>query len=83
MKMDCRAFTNLVIHKDGEFLVGCMLGTQVLRWSNSPYDAWMTRNTESASIVAEKVDGEIYLFNPIVGQIRQYGGVKHDAMPKL
>lgn len=73
--MDCRAFTNLVIHKDGEFLVGCMLGTKVLRWSNSPYDAWMTRNRQFAAIVAEKVDGDIYLFNPVVGQIRKCKGI--------
>ena len=70
--MNCKQYTSLVIEKDGEYLVGVIVGTRILRWSNSPYDAWMTRKPESAARVSDKVGGQIMLFNPIVGQIRRY-----------
>ena len=72
--MDCREYTCLIIKKDNEFLVGCMMGTSILRWSNSQYDAWRTRIKEHAVKVADYVDGNIMLFNPIVGQMREYKG---------
>lgn len=42
-----------------------------LRWSISPWDAWITRDTETARKVADRVGGEIMLFNPVAGQIRK------------
>lgn len=72
--MDCRQYTNLIIKKDGEYLVGVIAGTRILRWSNSPYDAWITREPENAARVSDLVGGQIMLFNPVVGQIREYKG---------
>ena len=72
--MDCREYTRLIVKKDGEYLVGCVLGTKILKWDDSPYDAWWTRIKERAIRVANGVDGQIMLFNPIVGQLREYKG---------
>ena len=69
--MDIREHTGLIIKKDGYYLVGTILYSTDLRWSASPYDAWKTRRRESAQRVAEKVGGEILLFNPVAGQERR------------
>ena len=69
--MDIREKTVLIIKKGGEYLVGTILCSTDLRWSLSPWDAWATRTRENAEAVAEKVDGTVMLFNPIVGQIRE------------
>ena len=68
--MDIRRETCIIIRKDGEYLVGTILGSTDLRWSQSPYDAWKTRRKEDAERVAGKVGGEMVLFNPIVRQMR-------------
>lgn len=68
--MDIRRKTCIIIRKDGEFLVGTILFSTDLRWSTSPYDAWMTRKREDAERVAGAVGGEMVLFNPIVKQMR-------------
>lgn len=68
---DIRYHTAIVIEKDGEFLVGFSM---FLRWGSSCYDAWRTRNVEAARSVAEKVGGNMMLFNPVVGQIRKFRG---------
>ena len=70
--MDCRQYTNLIIKKDGEYLVGVIAGTRILRWSNSPYDAWRTRKPDDAVRVSDLVGGQIMLFNPVVGQMRRF-----------
>ena len=70
MKPDPRELTGIVIGRDGEYLVGAVLGTAVLRWSTSPWDAWKTRQKDKAFIVARKVGGKRYLFNPLVGTLR-------------
>ena len=67
---DIRKATCLIIRKDGAYLVGTILYSTDLRWSNSPYDAWMTRRKEDAVRVAGAVGGELVLFNPIVKQMR-------------
>ena len=72
--MDCRRYTSLIVQKDGSYLVGCILGTKLLKWSDSPYDAWMTREVDSAVRVSVFVGGSIMLFNPVVGQIREFRG---------
>ena len=72
--MNCRLYTNLIVQKDGKFLQGYIIGLNELKWSDSPWDAWMTRDRADAYDVAQKVDGELVLFNPIVGQIREYRG---------
>ena len=70
MKGDVRKKTGLIIRRGNEFLVGTILFSTELRWSRSPWDAWITRNREAAHAVAKKVGGDIALFNPIVGQIK-------------
>lgn len=68
MKDNIRKATCLIIERDGEFLVGTSaLG---LRWSNSPYDAWSTRDKMKAFRVSWVVRGRLFLFNPIVGQLK-------------
>lgn len=68
--MDIRRKTCIIIRKNGAFLVGTILFSTDLRWSTSPYDAWMTRKREDAERVAGAVGGEMVLFNPIVKQMR-------------
>lgn len=69
--MDARCYTGIIIEKNGEFLVGTVLFSKELRWSNSPYDAWITRQRDKALLVADKVEGRRLLFNPVVGQIKE------------
>jgi hypothetical protein len=67
--MDIRKATCLIIERDGEFLVAVSeLG---FRWSVSPYDAWSTRDKMTAFKVAWRVRGRLFLFNPIVGQLKE------------
>jgi len=73
MKDDIRRKTCIVIRKNGEYLVGYIVFTDELRWSDSPYDAWKTRNKEKAAEVARKVGGVMVLFNPIVNQKKVIG----------
>ena len=72
--MNIRMKTGLIIRKDGEYLVGHVLYSGELRWSLSPWDAWTTRIRAKARTVAERTGGEILLFNPIAGQIKEYRG---------
>lgn len=69
--MDIRGETALIIRKDGEFLVGKIIFSNELRWSRSPWDAWRTRIRANARSIAEKTGGEIMLFNPVAGQLRE------------
>lgn len=70
MKDDIRKKTCIVIRKNGAYLVGYIVFTDELRWSDSPYDAWKTRDREKAAEVARKTGGIMVLFNPIVKQMR-------------
>lgn len=68
--MDIRTKTCIIIRKHGLYLVGYALYSDELRWSESPYDAWKTRNREKAREVARKTGGVMVLFNPIVKQMK-------------
>lgn len=68
MKYNIRKATCLIIERDGEFLVG--MSGSLPRWSVSHYDAWRTRDKTQAFNVAWKVRGRLFLFNPIVGQLK-------------
>lgn len=68
--MDIRTKTCIIIRKHGKYLVGYVLFSDELRWSDSPYDAWKTRNIEKARDIARKTGGVTVLFNPIVKQMR-------------
>ena len=69
--MDIRLKTALIIRKDGRFLVGRILYSEDLRWSDSPWDAWGTRIRAKARSVKEKVGGEVMLWNPVAGQLKE------------
>ena len=68
--MDIRLLTCIIIRKNGEYLVGRILGSEELLWSYSPHDACRTRNREKAEALARKVGGITMLFNPAVGQLK-------------
>ena len=68
---DIRLYTRLIIRKDGEYLVAVQIETKKLVWSKSPWDAWWTRTKWQAVRVADRINGEIFLFNPVLGQIKQ------------
>ena len=69
--MNIRLCTVLIIKRGAEFLVGRIPYSLEFRWSTSPYDAWRTRNREQAAAVAGLLGGDLWLFNPIVGQIKE------------
>lgn len=68
LKEDIREHTAIIIEKDGAYLIGF---SHFLRWGSSYFDAWRTRDIEAAEMVAKKVDGRMFLFNPIIGEIRK------------
>ena len=69
--MNIREQTRLIVRRGEDFLVGTILYSTDLRWSASPWDAWSTRNREKAEMVAKKVAGDLWLFNPVAGQLRE------------
>lgn len=71
--MDIRRETCIIIRKDWEYLVGTICYSKDLRWSNSHYDAWRTRDREAAERIARAVGGEMVLFNPIVNKTKVIG----------
>ena len=74
--MNIREQTRLIIKRGPEYLVGRVLGSAELRWSISAWDTWGTRSRESAERVARVTGGDLWLFNPVAGQLRevQHGG---------
>ena len=71
--MDIRRETCIIIRKNGEYLVGRIMGTADLRWSISRYEAWRTRDRAKAEDVARKTGGVMVLFNPVIGQTKTIG----------
>lgn len=69
--MNIRTATTLIIRRGTDFLVGKILFSTEFRWSDSPYDAWSTRNREQAERVARITGGDLWLFNPVAGQLRE------------
>lgn len=69
--MDIRKQTGIIIKREGMYLVGRIIYSTELRWSRSPWDAWITRDRGKAERVAGKVGGTKMLFNPVAGQIRR------------
>lgn len=69
--MNIRAETRLIIKRGPEYLVGKILYTTEYRWSTCPWDAWGTRSREKAEKVARRVGGDLWLFNPVAGQLRE------------
>ena len=69
--MDIRKSTVLIIKRGAEFLVGRIPYSMEFRWSGSPYDAWSTRVREQAEAVARVTGGDLWLWNPVAGQLRE------------
>lgn len=67
---DIRLKTGLIIKRGPVYLVGRIMGTSELKWSSSPWDAWITRDRDEAEAVARATGGDLWLFNPVAGQIR-------------
>ena len=68
---DIRLRTCLIIKREDEYLVSSTSIVKIPTWSRSPWDAWRTRSVERAKRVAERMGGTLYLFNPMVGQLRK------------
>lgn len=68
--MDIREKTCIIVRRNGEYLVGNIMGTEMLKWSTSPWDAWHTREKAKAEYVARNVGGVLVLFNPISKETR-------------
>ena len=73
--MNIRKQTCLIIKRGREYLVGTILYSTDLRWSRSPWDAWRTRDREKAEKLARVTGGDLWLFNPVAGQLRE---VQHE-----
>ena len=70
MKDEIRKKTCIIIRKNGEYLVGTILGSTDLRWSLYASEAWRTRNRQLAERIAKKVGGILMLYNPIINEAR-------------
>ena len=71
--MNVRKCTVLIIKRGSMFLVGRIPYSLEFRWSSSPYDAWKTRERDKAEKVARVIGGDLWLFNPVVGQLHEIG----------
>jgi len=69
--MDIRTQTCLIIKRGHVFLVGTICYSRELRWSDSPWAAWRTRKWEKAEKLAAYTAGDLWLFNPISGELRE------------
>ena len=65
--MDIRTCTVLIVKRGAKFLVGRIQYSLEFRWSGSPYDAWSTRK----EAVARLTGGDLWLWNPVAGQLRE------------
>ena len=69
--MDIRQKTVLIVRSGVEYYVGKILHSELDKWSTSQFDAWNTRDREEARETAEELGGDLWLFNPIVGQLKE------------
>ena len=69
--MDIRQYTRLIVKRGDKYLVGKILYGNEYRWSKSEYDAWSTRDREEAEVVARRLGGDLLLFNPVAGQLKE------------
>ena len=71
MNTKIRKATVLIVKRGAQFIVGRIPYSLEYRWSTSAYDAWQTRDKEDAKGVAKRVGGDLWLFNPPTGQLRE------------
>lgn len=70
MKDGVKKATCLIIRKNSEYFVGTILYSTDLRWSTSPYDAWMTKNVKIAEEAARRLGGIVMVWNPIIRRMK-------------
>lgn len=63
--------TVLIVRRGVDFLVARIPYSLEFRWSRSAYDAWNTRNAAEARKVADLLGGDLWLFNPVSGELRE------------
>lgn len=68
--MDIRKETVLIVRKGKQYVQTVSVITSGTIWTTCQYDAWRTRDINEAIRQARDVDGEIWLFNPIIGTLR-------------
>lgn len=66
--MDIRLYTHCIVTRYDKYLQCRNMVTGKLVWSNSPWDAWMTRKLNNAYRVAHRIGGSVMLFNPVSGE---------------
>ena len=71
MTMNIRTKTCLIVKRGDSYLVGRILYSTEYRWSTCPWDAWKTRDREKAARIARRTGGDLWLFNPVAGQLRE------------
>lgn len=67
--MDIRLYTRVIIRKNRQYLQCKSVMSGELIWTQSPYDAWWTRNAETARNVARQTGGTAMLWNPIARKV--------------
>ena len=72
MKPDIRLRTHLIIRRGNQYLRGKSIFGNFPEWTSSPWDAWRTRSRHTAIELNRRVQGEIYLFNPVVGKLKPW-----------
>ena len=70
---EIRKKTCLIIRKNERYLKGWNMLTNKIEWTWSAYEAWKTRDRETAENVARATGGVLVLFNPIVNRTRLIG----------
>lgn len=63
-----------VVKRHHQFLVGCPYDNSFVRYSNSPWDAFKTKNFHTALRVAREIDGKVMKLNTLNGNLE--GGWK-------
>jgi len=66
---EIRNMTRYIVRKNGEYLVGKIIFSTDLRWSNNKYDAWWTKDPEQAEEMARRTGGIVMRFNPLDGRV--------------
>ena len=66
--MDIRKYTFCIIKRGRLYLKGLDLFGHP-DWTQYTYDAWRTRNLDTALRISWKFNGSVNLFNTVVGQV--------------
>lgn len=70
MKVNIDSYTGFLVRIGCYYLVA-VVSKKVMRWSTSPWDAYLIKDETAARDVAEVVSGHIVSFNPITGEVKE------------